>query len=198
MAKAIPYQPLLLRIFHALSGLLTLAALGTGYWVYNTYDDRFGTLPLPQISDIQGIHGTFGLFFLLTLPLLAAYSLFWGSQRLVQGDVLRRLTQQVGRPVWWYTLQRLANTTMLLMATAAVVSGRMMKEAWLPAGETYHLWYNLHLLAWLGMGIAGVIHILMSWKVGGMPLLLSMVQVQYRPADAPSTWWPRLKALVRR
>ncbi|MEB3268325.1 MAG: cytochrome b/b6 domain-containing protein [Leptolyngbya sp.] len=194
MAKSQPYQPFLLRIFHSISGVLTVAALITGYWVYNTYDGRFGALPLPQIPDIQGLHGTFGLFFLVTLPLLAIYSLFWGHARLVQGDVVKRLTQRVGHPVWWYTLQRLANTAMLLAATAAVVSGRMMQEAWLPAGETYHLWYSLHLLAWALMGLALVVHILMSLKVGGVPLLLSMVPVGYRPEDSPRHWWPQIKA----
>jgi hypothetical protein len=30
---------------------------------------------------------------------------------------------------------------MLFAATLAVVTGRMMKEEWLPAGEVHHSWY---------------------------------------------------------
>lgn len=193
MPASTPYQPLLLRIFHGISGILGILALITGFWVYNTYDRRFGSLPLPPLPDVQGIHGTFGLFFLLGFPLLAIYSFHWGSRRLIQADFVGRLTQKLGQPVWWYTLQRLANTTMLLAATLSVVSGRMMQEAWLPAGELYHRWYTLHLLGWAIFLVALVLHVLMSFKVGGVPLLRSMLHTRYRPDDAPSLWLERLR-----
>jgi len=44
MSRSAPYQPLLLRLFHNAHALLVLGALITGFWVYNTYDGRFGTL----------------------------------------------------------------------------------------------------------------------------------------------------------
>ena len=188
MSKSIPYQPLVLRLLHGISGLLATGALITGFLVYNTYDGRFGSVSLPSLPDIQGIHGTFGLFFLLIFPALAIYSFHWGSRRLLFSDFWSRITHQVGRPVWWVNLQRLLNTAMLLAATFAVVTGRMMQEAWLPAGELYHLAYSLHLTAWLVLLLSLMVHIAMSIKVGGVPLLLSMVQLNYRPEESPSLW----------
>ena len=86
MSKSIPYQPLVLRLLHGISGLLATGALITGFLVYNTYDGRFGSVSLPSLPDIQGIHGTFGLFFLLIFPALAIYSFHWGSRRLLFSD----------------------------------------------------------------------------------------------------------------
>jgi hypothetical protein len=188
MSKLIPYQPLILRLLHGVSGLLATGALITGFLVYNTYDGRFGAVSLPSLPDIQGIHGTFGLFFLLIFPALAIYSFHWGSRRLLFSDFWPRLTHQVGRPGWWVNLQRLLNTVMLLAATFAVVTGRTMKEAWLPAGELYHLSYRLHLTAWLVLLLSLMAHIAMGLKVGGVPLLLSMTQLNYRPEESPSLW----------
>jgi hypothetical protein len=188
MPRSIPYQPLVLRILHGVAGLLAIAALLTGYLVYNTYDGRFGALPLPQLPDIQGIHGTFGLFFLLIFPALAIYSFHWGQKRLLQKDFAQRFTQQVGKPVWWVNLHRITNTLMLLAAAFAVVSGRMMQEAWLPAGEVDQIGYRLHLLSWLVMLACLLMHVLMSVKVGGIPLVQSMISVRYRPEDSPTLW----------
>ena len=188
MPKNAPYQPLILRLFHGISGLLAIAALITGFLVYNTYDRRFGQLKLPQIGDIQGIHGTFGLFFLLTFPLLAIYSFHWGHKRLLAANFWPKLTDRIGKPTWWMNLQRLTNTLMLLAATFAVISGRMMQESWLPAGEIHHLWYSLHLIAWLVLLISLTIHIVMSLKVGGLPLIFSMMQFKYRPNDSLVQW----------
>jgi hypothetical protein len=58
MPQLSPYQPVLLRILHGVAALLVVLALITGFWVYNTYDKRWGSLPLPSLGDIQGIHGT--------------------------------------------------------------------------------------------------------------------------------------------
>ncbi|MBD2530506.1 cytochrome b/b6 domain-containing protein [Nostoc flagelliforme FACHB-838] len=192
MPRSAHYQPLLLRILHSASGILVIAAIITGFLVYNTYDRRFGKIPFPQIADIQGIHGTFALFFLLLLPAFALYSFHAGQKRLLQSDSLRQLTQ-VGRPIWWVSLQRLANTLMLIAAVLAVNSGRMMKEEWLPTLQLHHIWYSLHLCAWVVMVCCVAIHVLMSTKVGGAPLLLSIFSWKFRPEDSPAKWSSRFR-----
>lgn len=193
MAEETPYQPLVLRLLHGISGLLAIAALISGFWVYNTYDRRFGYLRLPTLPDVQGIHGSLGLFFLISFTGLAIYSLYWGSRRLLFPDFWRRLWHRPGQPVWWVNLQRLGNTLMLLAATLAVISGRMMQESWLPAGEVDQLWYRLHLLAWLLLLLSLVLHLSMAMQVGGRSLLLSMVKVSYRPEDSPALWLAYLR-----
>lgn len=174
MARTAPYQPFLLRLLHGGSALLAIGAILTGFLVYNTYDGRWGRLPIPKISEIEGIHGTFGLFFLLLLPAFALYSFHAGQKRLIQPQSLSQLTAQVGQPIWWVNLQRLTNTLMLVAATVAVITGRMMQEKWMTAGELHHVWYSLHLLAWVGFIVSLLLHLLMSARVGGAPLLLSM------------------------
>jgi Prokaryotic cytochrome b561 len=192
MPRSAPYQPLLLRIIHSVSGILAIAAIITGFLVYNTYDGRFGKIQFPIIADIQGIHGSFALCFLVILPAFALYSFHAGQRRLLQSDSLQQLTQ-VGKPIWWVSLQRLANTLMLIAAILAVNSGRMMKEEWLPAGQLYHIWYSLHLSAWIVMVCCVAIHVLMSTKVGSAPLLLSMFSWKFRPEDSPAQWSSRFR-----
>jgi hypothetical protein len=87
---------------------------------------------------------------------------------------------------------------MLLASVLAVISGRMMKEQWLPAGELDHVWYYAHLIAWVVMLTALALHLLMSAKVGGAPLLLSMLSFQVRPEDSPAKWGDRLKTWLSR
>jgi len=193
MPRSVPYQPLLLRILHGVSGILAIAAIITGFLVYNTYDGRFGKIPFPQLGDIQGIHGTFALFFLIVLPAFALYSFHAGDRRLIQANSWEQLSQ-VGKPIWWVSLQRLANTLMLIAAVFSVISGRMMKEEWLPAGEINHIWYALHLTAWAVIVCCLAIHLLMSSKVGGVPLLLSMFSWQVHPEDSPRRWTTRYHA----
>lgn len=197
MPRSQPYQPLLLRILHGINALIAVLAIATSFWVYNTFDGRFGKLPLPQIDDIIGIHGTFGLTFLLVMPVLALYSFHVGQKRLVQADSFEQLTR-VGKPIWWYSLHRIVNTGILLAATFAVISGRMMKEEWLPAGELNQIWYWLHLIAWLVLVFSLIIHLLLGLKVGGLPLILSMFKIKYRPEDAPSTWLPKIRSFLHR
>lgn len=192
MPMSIPYQPLILRLVHGVSGVLAIGALITGFWVYNTYDGRFGALKLPELHDVQGVHGTFGLFFLISFTGLAIYSLYWGSRRLLFPDFWRRLWHQLGQPVWWVNLQRLVNSLMLMATLLAVISGRMMQESWLPSGETHHLAYQAHLLGWLVLLMSLMLHLVMNLKVGGVPLLLSMVQWGYRPEESPALWWQTL------
>ncbi len=187
MSQSRPYQPVLLRLLHGAAMVLVILALITGFWVYNTYDKRWGSLALPSLDDIQGLHGTIALTFLLTLPFFALYSFYLGQKRLIQANSLNQLTQ-VGKPIWWITLQRLANTLMLLAVTFAVITGRMMKEEWLPAGEINRQWYLAHLIAWLCVLISLAIHLLLGTKVGGVPLLLSMFSWQIRQDDVPKTW----------
>lgn len=73
-----PYQPALLRILHGAAAGLAILAVISGFWVYNTYDKRWGRMALPDLGDIQGIHGTIALTFLLILPVFALYSFHLG------------------------------------------------------------------------------------------------------------------------
>ncbi|NEO26447.1 MAG: cytochrome b/b6 domain-containing protein, partial [Kamptonema sp. SIO4C4] len=84
MSHPRPYQPVLLRLLHGAIAILTLFALISGFWVYDTYDQRWGSLRLPQLSDIQGIHGTIALTLFILLPLLVLYSFHLGQRRLIQ------------------------------------------------------------------------------------------------------------------
>jgi cytochrome b subunit of formate dehydrogenase len=192
MPQLSPYQPVLLRILHGVAALLVVLALITGFWVYNTYDKRWGSLPLPSLGDIQGIHGTIALTFLLLLPVFALYSFHLGDRRLVQDRSISEL-KQFGRPVWWLSVQRLANTLMLLAVTFSVVTGRMMKEEWLPAGEIDRQWYLAHLVAWLCVFVSLALHLLMGAKVGGVPLLVSMFSWKTCDDDAPHSWLQAIK-----
>jgi Prokaryotic cytochrome b561 len=198
MARTAPYQPLVLRILHGIIALFVIGALLTGFWVYNTYDGRWGQLTLPQIQDIQGIHGTLGLSFLIVLPAFALYSFHVGQKRLIQADVCKQVTRQIGKPIWWITMQRFTNTAMLLAGTFSVISGRMMLEEWLPSGELNHIWYYLHLSGWVVMVCCLALHLLMSAKVGGIPLLLSMLSIRYRPDDSPALWINTIRNWLRR
>jgi len=186
-----PYQPFLLRLLHGAIAILAILALITGFWVYNTYDRRWGGLPLPKLADIQGIHGTIALTFLILLPIFAVYCFHIGDRRLVQSQSIQQLGQQlgeVGKPIWWVSLQRLTNTFMLIAATLAVITGRMMQEIWLPTGELNHIWYIGHLISWIIMAIGIALHLLMSAKVGGLPLLLSIYHWRIRESDLPKNW----------
>jgi Prokaryotic cytochrome b561 len=177
-----PYQPLPFRILHNIHSLLIVAALVTGFWVYNTFDGRFGSLPLPNLPDMIGIHGTFGLSFFLVMPFFALYSFHVGSHRLIQADSLEHL-QDSTTPLGKLSAQQLVNTAMLLAATLSAVSGRMMKEEWLPAGQLNHGWYLLHLLGWLVMLLGLIAHVVMALRLGGTPLVASLASVKVRAAD---------------
>lgn len=182
-----PYQPLLLRILHGFNGLFAISAILTAFWTYNTYDGRWGKLPLPNFPEIEGIHGTFGLWTLLLFPAFVRYAFHQGQNRLIQPDTLAML-RRVGKPIWWYTLHRIVNTGSLLALTFALFSGKMMDEKWLPQGELNHFWYYAHLVGWLILVGFIAVHLLMSAKVGGMPLLLSMLSWKFRPKDSPAHW----------
>lgn len=193
MPPSSPYQPALLRILHGSVAVLTILALISGFWVYNTYDGRWGSIGLPKLESIQGIHGTFGLTFLLILPIFALYSFHLGFHRLGQEQSFKQVLQ-FNTPLGWISTHRLANTLMLLASTSAVVTGRMMKEEWLPAGETYHVWYLAHLISWGVMFLSLALHVLLGAKVGGVPLLLSIVKIKTREQDSPRSWLRGIKA----
>lgn len=198
MPPSKPYQPLLLRLLHGLNAAIALLAILTAFLVYNTYDGRFGKVPVPRIADIIGIHGTFGKLLLFgVMPTFALYSFLAGKKRLVQPDSFGKLTQ-LGKPIWWYTLHRIVNTLMLLSLTFAIVSGSMVKEEWLPAGDLTQVWYSLHLTGWAVLVFCLLMHLLMSAKVGGFPLILSMFDTAYRREDSPAAWWRKIRSLVDR
>ncbi|WP_041619150.1 cytochrome b/b6 domain-containing protein [Stanieria cyanosphaera] len=190
-----PYQPLLLRILHGLTSLFAIAAIITAFWTYNTYDGRWGQVALPKFPEIEGIHGTFGLWTLLIFPFFVVYAFHRGQRRLIQSDSLKKITR-FGQPIWWYTVHRSINTLSILALTFAVFSGKMMNEKWLPQGELNHIWYYAHLISWLILVIFIALHLLMSVKVGGIPLILSMINWQFRSQDSPTLWckhitnWP--------
>lgn len=182
-----PYQPLLLRILHGLTSLFAIAAMITAFWTYDTYDGRWGRIPLPKFTEIEGIHGTFGLWTLLIFPFFVIYAFHRGQQKLIQSNSISKLTQ-FGRPIWWYTLHRLVNTLSILALTFAVFSGKMMDEKWLPKGELNHPWYYTHLVSWLILLTCISIHLLMNVKVGGLPLIVSMINWRFRTKDSPALW----------
>ena len=182
-----PYQPFLLRILHGLIGIFVIGAIVTAYWTYDTYDKRWGGIGLPHFPEIEGIHGTFGLYALLLFPVFAIYALRRGQKRLLQPDSLTKLSQ-FNTPIGWYTLHRGANTLSLLALTFALFSGKMMDSGWLPRGELNHSWYSVHLVSWVVMVLTLAIHLLMSAKVGGLPLLLSIWQWKFRPEESPKQW----------
>jgi cytochrome b561 len=199
MTPSQPYQPLLLRILHGLTGLFLIAAILTAFWTYDTYDGRWGGLPLPHYKEIEGVHGTFGLYTLLVFPLFVLYAFHRGQRRLIQPDSLAKLTQ-VGKPIWWYTLSRIINTLAVLALTFSLFSGKMMDSTWLPKGELNHSWYYAHLTGWVIMVVCIALHILMNARVGGLPLLLSMLNWRCRAKDSPilwsthiSAWWSNLQ-----
>ncbi len=182
-----PYQPLLLRILHGTTGLFAIAAIITAFWTYDTYDGRWGRIPLPKFPEIEGIHGTFGLWTLLVFPLFVVYAFNRGQRRLIRSDSIYKLSQ-FGQPIWWYTLHRLINTLSIFAVTFAVFSGKMIDVKWLPQGELNHTWYYAHLISWLILVTCIALHLLMSAKVGGIPLILSMIDQRFRTQDSPALW----------
>lgn len=198
MKPTAPYQPLLLRLLHGLTGVCLLLAIATAFWTYNVYDGRWGTLPLPDYRAIEGIHGTFGVYTLLIFPAFLVYACRRGQRRLWQVQSWQKLMGfgqgKAGRPQWWYNLNRGTNTLALLALLFALFSGKMMDEKWLPQGELDHFWYSAHLVSWGVMVGAIALHLLLNAKVGGAPLLLSMVRFKFRAQDDPRRWPEQVSA----
>jgi len=195
MSPSQPYQPLFLRILHGLTGIFLIAAMLTAFWTYDTYDGRLLNVPLPIYKDIEGLHGTFGLYTLLIFPAFVIYAFHRGQKRLVQPGSIDKLLQ-TGKPIWWYTLSRFTNTLALVALTFALFSGKMMDETWLPKGEINHAWYYAHVVSWVVMLIAIALHLLMNARVGGSSLLLSMVSRRFRQQDNPKRWPTHISAYL--
>jgi hypothetical protein len=85
-------------------------------------------------------------------------------------------------------LRQPANALALLALALAVGSGKLMQEDWLREGQLNQLVYSVHLLAWLGIAIAVLVHVAGVLQRGGRPLAASMASLQLRPGDLPAQW----------
>lgn len=198
MPRSKPYQPLLLRLLHGTHAFLALAGVITGYWLYDTWDQRFGHLALPSANqDLYDLHAFLGNYFYLFMPFFAFYSLLIGRRRLVQPNSLNQLAQ-VGKPIWWYTLHRIVNTGLLIASGFALVSGKTVVENELPRGILSDPWYNLHLISWVAILVLFAAHLLMIVKVGGVPLMLSIFDSKVRPQEHPVYRIKKLLSWLRR
>lgn len=184
MTQAKPYQLLAFRLLHGVIAALIILAIATGFVIYNIYDSRIGHFSIPTVPRIMGIHKLFGRAFLLVMPFFALYSFHSGRRRLLQSDSIQKLSM-IGKPIWWYSLHRIINTLLLLGASFALVSGREMDEGWMARGELTHIWYTLHLVSWVILVMCLATHLLMSVRIGGVSLLMSMIHTKYRPYDRP-------------
>lgn len=188
-----PYQPLILRILHGLTALVILGAALTGFLVYDSWDGRFGSLGITlKNRSLIDIHGTFGFFFLPIIIIFTIYSIRIGYRRLIPKDFFSKL-KEIGKPIWWLNLQRLANTAILIAALFALITGKFQDENWLPQGEFNHLWYYGHLIAFCLIILALLLHLLMSAKVGGFPLLVSMFETKFKAEESPKLWYKKIK-----
>lgn len=194
MARSKPYQTLIFRCLHAGQGVLAILSILTGYWLFNTWDHRFVHLSLlPKATEsIIDFHSEAGGLFTGAITIFIVYSLWAGRRRLIQHKSLNKLTK-VGKPAWWYSLHQLVNTGLLVMGALAVLSGEEMSDDALMTGNFTDLAYSLHVLSWLGMILLVVLHILLSLKIGGVPLVLSVVSLQVRAKDWPSAWPQRFR-----
>lgn len=198
MPKSRPYQPLIFRLVHAANGLLVLASMATGFWLYNTWDYRFGRLPLPDAGNRWlDIHGQLGEIVSVCFAVFLLYSLFAGRKRLIQPKSLKQLPH-LNRPSGQYALLHLINTGLLGMLLLSVVSARQFGGARaLLNSEWDNVWYNLHVFAWASMVVLVIVHVTLSWKAGGIPLLQSMADRRVRPGDSPLRWPERFQRWVK-
>lgn len=170
-----PYQPSLLRLLHGATALLVPLAWITGLIVYGNHDGRFGRLPLTIPGPWIDIHGTVGVLLWPTALLFGLYAITAGRAR------LRDPAQAVA----------------LLALALAVGSGKWMQEAWLRDGDLNHLAYSVHLVAWLLIAIAVVLHLGAVLQRGGLPLARSMVSLRLHKGDRPADWIGQLRKAIR-
>lgn len=194
MPKSRPYQPLIFRGLHALNGLAVLGSMATGFWMYNTWDARFGRLPLPMAeSELLGIHHKIGMVVSAFFAVFLLYSLFAGRRRLLQVKSLKQLPY-LTKPSGQYALHRLINTVLLGMLILAMISARQFGGAKALMNEEWdNVWYNLHVFAWASMVVLVALHLAVSFKVGGLPLWQSMASLKIRAKDSPTQWPHRLQ-----
>ncbi|MGB3789849.1 MAG: cytochrome b/b6 domain-containing protein [Phormidesmis sp.] len=192
MPKSRPYQPLIFRLLHTINGTLALGSIATGFWLYNTWDHRFGQLPLPK-ADSQwfDIHHNIGEMVTAAFALFFFYSLFAGRRRLIQPKSVKQLPH-LNKPSGQYALHRLVNTGLLGMLILSLISARQFGGARILVEGEWNVWYNLHVFAWASIVVLLLSHILLSFKVGGWPLLQSMIDRHVRPKDSPKQWPQRL------
>jgi hypothetical protein len=172
----LPYQPSLLRLLHGATALLVLPAWLTGLVVYARHDGRFGRLHLVPDGPWIDIHGTVGVLLWPMALLFGVYAISAGRARLRQGS----------------------NAVALLALALAVVSGKLMQEHWLRAGQLHHVVYNLHLTAWLLLSVAVLWHVAAVLRRGGQALAGSMVQLRVQANDRPRHWLGQLQRGLRR
>ena len=194
MPKSRPYQPLIFRGLHAFNGVSVLASMVTGFWMYNTWDHRFGQLPLPAADNqLLGIHHQIGEAVSAFFAVFLLYSLFAGRRRLLQTKSLRQLPH-LDKPSGQYALHRVINTALLGMLILSMISARQFGGAKaLMNAEWDNVWYNLHVFAWASMVVLVTLHLVASFKVGGLPLWQSVVDWHVRAKDSPTRWPQRLK-----
>lgn len=165
-----PYQPSLLRLLHGATALLVLGAWATGWMVYSHFDGRWGHLPVALSGEWIDIHGTVGVMLWPMALLFALYALTLGRFR----------------------LRHVANVVALGALALAVGSGKLMDEDWLRDGDLGQGIYTVHLLAWLAIALAVVVHLASVLLRGGMPLARSMASLQMRTQDRPGDWLHQL------
>lgn len=148
-----PHQPRLLQLLHGLTALLVPLAWLSGLVVLSQNDGRWGRLPFTLPGDWVDVHGSFGALLWPVALLFGVYALGPGRWR----------------------LSRWGNALPLLALALAVGSGKAMQEDWLRQGQLDQLVYQLHLLAWLLLAVAVLVHLLTLLRRGGWPLLRSML-----------------------
>ena len=170
-----PYQPSLLRLLHGVTALLVPLAWLTGLLVYSSHDGRFGRLPISLPGDWIDLHGTVGVLLWPIALLFGLYALSAGRARLRQP----------------------ANALALLALVLAVASGKLMDEDWLREGQLDQLVYGVHLLAWLLIALAVVLHVSAVLRRGGLPLARSMASVELRSGDLPGHWLGQIQRSIK-
>ncbi|MFN9610586.1 MAG: cytochrome b/b6 domain-containing protein [bacterium] len=181
------YQPFLLRVLHGMVGLFSILAMITGFWIYDVYDGRWGRINLTLVPEIQDIHGAFGILSFVVFPAFVIYTFRKGQKRLIQPNFLKSIMQS-SRRSWWLNTHQIINTLILLPLTLALFSGQMMDGSWLPNRELEHFWYSVHIASWLVLFFSIMLHIILSIKVGGLPLLFSVLNWQFTAKDSPIHW----------
>ncbi len=199
MPRSSPYQPLIFRLLHGIHGSLVLGSAVTGFWLYNTWDYRWGRVPLPDAeTKWLDIHHHIGEVLTPLVLIFLFYSVFVGRRRLISLKSLKSflsLSQSSG----WRVLHRLINTGLLGLLILSMVSSRLMGGAsTLLEGKWSDVWYNLHVLSWALIVLLFVAHVLLSAKVGGFALLQSMIALKVLPADHPNQWPKRFSRWVKR
>jgi hypothetical protein len=170
-----PYQPSLLRLLHGTTAILVGLSWLSGLLVYSLFDGRWGRLPIRLPGEWIDLHGTVGVALLLLAGLFAAYAFSLGR----------------------WQLGRASNAVALAALALAIGTGKLMQEDWLRAGELHHLVYTLHLLAWVGMAAAVLIHLNGVMCRGGLPMLRSMLSLRIRKGDLPADWPHQLRRFLR-